>query len=236
MPGEVEETQQIPVADVEEEVARALVVAVFHQLDQREAEEALVELDGLLDVLADQRQVVHPADGGWRARVHRQEVALAKLVPVVPDLLKFAALWLWHVTSLFRPLGRPRRAYPAGKLPSAGRLTCSSRSPRCRLAQPRRPRLSSASADGGTAITGQQACARQYRLTRHAARRPRAPRRPAPITIRSSGLLATVTSTAPGSPRTASGSTRRSAGTWPKASSSEYSSRCHAASFQTWRR
>src|SRR5690348_9418937 len=117
MPGEVKETQQIPVANVEEEVARALVVPVLHQLNQREAEEALVELDGLLDVLADQRQVMHPADGGRRARVHRLKVALAKLVPVVPDLLKFAALWLWHVTSLFRPLGRPRRGLPGGEAP-----------------------------------------------------------------------------------------------------------------------
>ena len=67
VPGEVEEAEQVPVADVEEEVARAGVVAVLHQLDQREAEQPLVELDGLLHVTADQREVVHPAHRWWPA-------------------------------------------------------------------------------------------------------------------------------------------------------------------------
>ena len=65
--GEVEEAQQVPVADVEEEVAGPGVVAVLHQLDQREPEQVLVEPDRLLDVAADQREVVHPAHRGGRA-------------------------------------------------------------------------------------------------------------------------------------------------------------------------
>jgi len=42
------------VADVEEEVIGARVIAVFYQLDEREAEELLIELDRLFGVLADQ--------------------------------------------------------------------------------------------------------------------------------------------------------------------------------------
>jgi len=64
--GEIEEPEQVVVADVEEEVIRPRVVAVLHELNQREAEELLVELDGLLGVLADQRQVVDPLNGGQR--------------------------------------------------------------------------------------------------------------------------------------------------------------------------
>jgi len=47
-------------------VRRARVVAIFHQLDQRKADEILIELDGLLDVAADQRQMVQAARGGRR--------------------------------------------------------------------------------------------------------------------------------------------------------------------------
>jgi hypothetical protein len=50
---EVEEAEQVAVADVEEEVAGAGIVAVLDQLDQREPEELLVEADRLLDVAAD---------------------------------------------------------------------------------------------------------------------------------------------------------------------------------------
>ena len=46
---------------------RALVVAVLEHLDQREAEQAVVELDGALDVAADVRGVVHAAGGRRRA-------------------------------------------------------------------------------------------------------------------------------------------------------------------------
>jgi len=48
--GEVEEGDQVAVADVEEEVRRPGVVAVLDQLGQRELEQALIEPDGLLDV------------------------------------------------------------------------------------------------------------------------------------------------------------------------------------------
>ncbi len=65
--GEVEEGEQVLVADVEEEVRRARVVAVLDQLGEREAEEALVEGDGPLDVAADQGGVVQAAGARRRA-------------------------------------------------------------------------------------------------------------------------------------------------------------------------
>jgi hypothetical protein len=58
---EVEEGEEIAVADVEEEVRRALVVAVFEQLGERELEQILIERDGLLDVAGEERDVVHTA-------------------------------------------------------------------------------------------------------------------------------------------------------------------------------
>ena len=61
---EVEEGQQVGVADVEEEVRGPGVVAVLDQLGQREPEHVLVEAHGALDVAADQRGVVQPAGGG----------------------------------------------------------------------------------------------------------------------------------------------------------------------------
>src|SRR4051794_5754082 len=65
--GEVEEREQVPVADVEEEVRRTRVVAVLDQLGQREAEHVLVEAHGPLHVAADQRRVVQAAGRGGRA-------------------------------------------------------------------------------------------------------------------------------------------------------------------------
>src|SRR6266567_7000137 len=84
--GEVEKTEQVVVADVEEEMAGARIVAVFHQLHQREAEELLVELDGLLDVLADQGEMVDTLDGGGRPLAAGAQVLLPQLVPPCPDL------------------------------------------------------------------------------------------------------------------------------------------------------
>ena len=43
--GEVEEREQVAVADVEEEVRGALVVAVLEQLGERELQQVLVERD-----------------------------------------------------------------------------------------------------------------------------------------------------------------------------------------------
>ena len=53
MAREVEEPEQVAVAEVEEDVAGSRVVAVFDQLHQREPEEVLVEPDRRLDVPAD---------------------------------------------------------------------------------------------------------------------------------------------------------------------------------------
>src|SRR5712691_4472426 len=78
---EVEEGQQVAVAEIEEKVGRAGVVAIFHDLDQREAEQVLVELDGLFDVAADHRQVVGAAHGRSRPRGPRPQIALPKVGP-----------------------------------------------------------------------------------------------------------------------------------------------------------
>ena len=65
---EVEEGEQIAVADVEEEVRGAGIVAVLDQLGEREAEQVLVEADGPLDVAADQRRVVQAAGRAMAGR------------------------------------------------------------------------------------------------------------------------------------------------------------------------
>src|SRR3954470_20991670 len=75
--GEVEERDEVAVADVEEEMRGARVVAVLNQLGQREAEYVLVEAHGPLDVAADQRGVVQAARGGRRALAGRLEVGVA---------------------------------------------------------------------------------------------------------------------------------------------------------------
>ena len=80
--GEVEEREQVAVADVEEEVGRALVVAVLEQLGERELEQVLVEADRPLDVGAEQRDVV-------RRRGPTTAAALARLQVCVADALAF---------------------------------------------------------------------------------------------------------------------------------------------------
>src|SRR3954468_22460826 len=72
--GEVEEGDEVAVANVEEEVRGAGVVAVLDELGQREAEHVLVEADGPLDVAADQRGVVQAAGGGRRTFTGWREV------------------------------------------------------------------------------------------------------------------------------------------------------------------
>src|SRR3954454_9827601 len=72
--GEVEEGQQIAVADVEEEVRGARVVPVLDQLGQREAQHVLVEADCPLDVAADQRGVVQAARSRLRTLAGRLQV------------------------------------------------------------------------------------------------------------------------------------------------------------------
>src|SRR5262249_17276493 len=96
MPGEVEEPEHVAVADIEEEVAGARVVPVLHQFHQRETEKLLVELDGLLDVLADQGEMVHALHRGGRPLTAAPQVLLAQFLPARPDLLEFLALRRWH--------------------------------------------------------------------------------------------------------------------------------------------
>ena len=77
-PGKSKNAEHVAVADVEEEVRRARVVAVLEQLDEREADELLVEADRRLGIGADQREVVHAAAGRRRALALGQEVAVAQ--------------------------------------------------------------------------------------------------------------------------------------------------------------
>src|SRR5205823_10575377 len=58
---EVEEGEQVPMAHVEEEVCRALVVAVLEQLRERELEQVLIEGDRRLDVAREEGEVVETA-------------------------------------------------------------------------------------------------------------------------------------------------------------------------------
>src|SRR3954463_16611993 len=77
--GEVEEPEQGLVAEVEEEVRRARVVAVLDQLHEREPQQSLVELDGLLDVGADQCGMVDASSGRGGPIPGRLEVPVAEL-------------------------------------------------------------------------------------------------------------------------------------------------------------
>ena len=79
-PGEVEEGEQVAVADVVEEVGRAAVVAVLHHLDEGEAEHVLVEADGPLGIAADQRHVVDASRRRARTLRPGTEVITAELL------------------------------------------------------------------------------------------------------------------------------------------------------------
>jgi hypothetical protein len=59
---------------------RPLVVTIFHELDQRKAEQLLVELDRPLDIAADERHVVHAAGSGRRPRGRIAQVFRAPLL------------------------------------------------------------------------------------------------------------------------------------------------------------
>src|SRR5258708_26302553 len=93
---EVEEPEQVAVPDVEEEVVGAGVVAVLHELHQREAEELLIEPDSLLGVPADQGEVMHALNPGRRPVSSPMQVALAQLLPAATGPLEPGTLWLPH--------------------------------------------------------------------------------------------------------------------------------------------
>src|ERR1035438_7367616 len=96
VPGEVEEPEQVVMADVEEEMARPGVVPVLDQLHQRKSEELLVELDRLLQVPADQREMMDTLDRAGGPLPGGPQVSIPQLLPVRPDLLEFLSLWPWH--------------------------------------------------------------------------------------------------------------------------------------------
>src|SRR3954469_3068856 len=74
---EVEERDEVAVADVEEEMRGPRVVAVLDQLGQRESQHVLVEAHGPLAVTADQRGGVQTPRGGRRAPTVRLQVGVA---------------------------------------------------------------------------------------------------------------------------------------------------------------
>src|SRR5262249_54377811 len=82
-PREVEEREQVAVADVEEEVRRALVVAVLEELGERELEHVLVEADRRLHVARDQREVMHAARRRLGSRVVWTQMLLAQRRPLL---------------------------------------------------------------------------------------------------------------------------------------------------------
>src|SRR5215211_3324710 len=100
-PWEVEEPQQRAVPEVEEEVRRARVVPVLDKLDEREAEQILVEPDRLLDVGADQRRVVDAPAGGRRPVRRRTEVVPPELRTTGFELDELGLTW--HGAHLRRP-------------------------------------------------------------------------------------------------------------------------------------
>src|SRR5258708_34078284 len=71
---EIEEGEQVPMTDVEEEVGRALVVAVLEQLGERELEQVLIEGDGRLDIAREKREVMDTARRRRCALTRRPEV------------------------------------------------------------------------------------------------------------------------------------------------------------------
>jgi hypothetical protein len=66
-------------------VRAALVVAVLEHLGQRETEQSLVELNGPLDVRADDGEVVQAACCGGRTLAGLLEVGRAELVTSLAD-------------------------------------------------------------------------------------------------------------------------------------------------------
>ena len=73
---EIEERQAVAVSQVEEEVRGPGVVAVLEQVGQRELEQPLVEVDRLLDIAAEERDVVDAFGRRRRARLGLVEEAL----------------------------------------------------------------------------------------------------------------------------------------------------------------
>ena len=95
------------------------VVAVLEHLDQREAEDAVVELHRALDVAADEGDVVHAACRAGRTSLTRQKVLLAdqvarraqRVAPSTPP----ASASAWFASPLMRwprSTARSRRQWP----------------------------------------------------------------------------------------------------------------------------
>ncbi len=105
-PREVEEGEEVAVADVEEEVRRALVVAVLEQLGERELEEILIERDGRLDVSGQQCDVVHTARRRGLALLGRPQMAGPHRLP-----LRAAV----HVVTVSHHRSSRRRSIPVAR-------------------------------------------------------------------------------------------------------------------------
>ena len=80
---EVEEGEQVAVADVEEEMGRAGEVTVLEEFGQRKPEHALVEVDRGGDVGTDEGEVVDPTPTRRWAVGDRAKIAVAHRGPFV---------------------------------------------------------------------------------------------------------------------------------------------------------
>src|SRR6266487_2101600 len=95
-PWEVEEGEEVAVADVEEEVVGASVVTVLEDVGERELEHPLVEPDGPLDVRGEQGDVVHAPGGRRRPPLARLEVGRAEALALGLDRLQVDAAGFGH--------------------------------------------------------------------------------------------------------------------------------------------
>src|SRR4051794_24391134 len=118
---QVEEREQVAVADVEEEVVGAGVVAVLEDLGERELEDALIEVDRASYVGADEREVVQAARAARRALRCGPQVAAPDQLALRGDGFQFERHPRLLVTS-----GRSR---PGTAAPAPGhRRWCTARS------------------------------------------------------------------------------------------------------------
>src|SRR5262245_17183102 len=87
-PGEVAKAPPCQVAEVEEEVRQALVVTVLDKLDQRKPKQALIKLDRLLDIRADERRVVNSSTRRGVLLGPRPQVLLPQFFSTSLELLQ----------------------------------------------------------------------------------------------------------------------------------------------------
>src|SRR5471032_3247595 len=84
--GKVEEREEVAVPDVEEEMRRALVVAILEELGERKLQQILIEGDRPLNVARQQREVVQPARRRCRPLPCGRKVPRAQRCPFLSSI------------------------------------------------------------------------------------------------------------------------------------------------------